>query len=84
VSVDGPVEVAGEAAVTGNVEAESLDLNGTLEGDATASGPIRVGARATATGTFRGTLVTIEPGARVALQLDNDFELDLGPARRGR
>ncbi len=84
VAVDGPVEVVPDAIITGNVEGESLDLEGTLEGDASTSGPIRIGARATATGSFRGAQVTIEPGARVALQLDQDFELDLGPTRRGR
>ena len=82
VTVDGACEVEASGEVRGSVTAATLDLGGTLEGDVTAQGPIVVRASATASGALRGAQVTIEPGARVAVELDCDFELEMLPGRR--
>lgn len=82
VAVTGPVEVAEGASIDGNVEAESLDVAGSLLGDVSAKGPVLVRSGATVRGALRGSQVAIEPGSRVAVRLECEFELDLGSRRR--
>ncbi|MEB2313995.1 MAG: polymer-forming cytoskeletal protein [Sorangiineae bacterium] len=84
VSVTGPAEIARGGAVEGDVHAESLEIAGTLTGDVIATGPVAVRAGATVEGALKGSRVSIEPGATVAVRLDTEFELELGPARRRR
>ncbi|MCA9629022.1 MAG: polymer-forming cytoskeletal protein [Myxococcales bacterium] len=76
VAISGPMEVLANAAVEGDVAAESLDLAGSLIGDARTTGPITVRDGATVRGTLIGSQVTIDPGARVAVRLETEFELD--------
>jgi cytoskeletal protein CcmA (bactofilin family) len=80
VTITGPAEIAEGASVEGDVHAESLDVSGTLIGDALTRGPITVRADAVVRGELAGSRVTVEPGARVAVRLNTDFELDLAPA----
>jgi cytoskeletal protein CcmA (bactofilin family) len=82
VSVSGPAEIAEGATVEGNVQAESLELSGSLVGDAVTRGPIAGHAGATVRGELRGSEVSIDPGSRVSVRVDTQFELDLGAARR--
>ncbi len=82
VAVTGPVEITEAASVEGDVHAESVDVGGTLLGNVVARGPVAVRAGATVRGDLKGSRVSIEPGARVAVRLDTDFELDLGPTHR--
>ena len=82
VAVSGPLEIVEGSSVEGDVEAEALDLAGSLLGDVSARGPILVRAGATVRGELKGTRVAIEPGSRVAVRLECDFELDLGAPKR--
>jgi cytoskeletal protein CcmA (bactofilin family) len=82
VSITGPAEIADGGAVEGNVKAESLEVLGSLLGDAHASGAIAVRSGALVRGELRAAEVSIEPGSRVSVRLDTNFELDLGAPRR--
>jgi cytoskeletal protein CcmA (bactofilin family) len=84
VAIDGQLEIADGGSVEGDVSGESIDVGGTLAGDATAQGVIAVRSGATVRGTLRGARVVIEPGSRVAVRIDTDFELDLPSGRRRR
>lgn len=84
VQITGEAEIAPGASVEGNVAAASLDISGTLEGDVTARGAVAIRSGAAVRGDLRGSEVSIEPGSRVAVRLNTDFELDLGPAARRR
>ena len=75
-------EIAEGANVEGNVHAESLEILGSLVGDAVTQGPIAVRAGAVVRGELRASEVSIEPGSRVSVRLDTQVELDLGAARR--
>jgi cytoskeletal protein CcmA (bactofilin family) len=70
--------------VDGDVNGESLDVAGTLTGDASCQGPIWVRAGATVKGDLRGASVSIEAGSSVDVRLDTDFTLDLGSTGRRR
>ncbi len=78
VAVNGPLEVAEGATIDGNVRAESLDLAGSLMGDVSAQGPVVVRSGAAVRGELKGSQVAIEPGSRVSVRLECEFELDLG------
>lgn len=81
--VTGPCEVLEGGSVSGNIEARSLTIQGSVIGDVSTSGAVVIGAQASARGAFRCERVVIEPGAQVLLDLDADFELDLStPPRR--
>lgn len=82
VTVGGPCEIAEGATVDGNVQAEALDVGGSLVGDVTTKGPIYVRSGATVRGELRGARVAIEPGSRIAVRLECEFELDFGTPRR--
>ena len=82
VSLNGPLELAEGATIEGNVEAEALDIAGSLLGDITSAGPVAVHAGATVRGEMRASQVVIEPGSRIAIRMDADFELDLGQPQR--
>lgn len=83
VSVTGPLELMDGASIEGNVQAETLEITGSLLGDVTAPGAVFIHSGAVVRGEMRAGQVTIEPGSRIAIRLDADFELDLGqPARR--
>ena len=84
VDVGGALEIGADASVVGNVRGESLELSGTLLGDAETAGPIAVRAGASAQGELKGSEVSIEPGARVAVVLNTEFDLDLPSQRRAR
>lgn len=81
-SITGPAEIAEGASVEGNVRAETLELMGSLIGDVVAAGPIAVRAGSLVRGELRASEVSIEPGSRVSVKLDTQFELDLGAPRR--
>ncbi len=81
-SITGPAEIAEGASVEGNVRAETLELMGSLIGDVVAAGPIAVRAGSLVRGELRASEVSIEPGSRVSVRLDTQFELDLGAPRR--
>jgi cytoskeletal protein CcmA (bactofilin family) len=82
VAVNGPAEVAEGASIEGNVSAESLEIGGTLLGDVSSQGPVAIRSGAVVRGELRGSEISIEPGSRVSVRLDTEFELDLGPGKR--
>ncbi len=64
------------------VEAHAVTIAGTLLGDLSASGPVRLSGSAQVTGNLRGSAVAIDEGARFAGRLDCEFDLppELGGA----
>ncbi|HMJ11477.1 MAG TPA: polymer-forming cytoskeletal protein [Polyangiaceae bacterium] len=82
VSLSGPLELAEGATIEGNVEAETIEIAGSLLGDVTSTGPVAIHAGAVVRGEMKAAQVTIEPGSRIAIRLDADFELDLGQPQR--
>jgi cytoskeletal protein CcmA (bactofilin family) len=82
VQVNGEAEIAEGASVEGNVQAEALEIGGSLLGDAVARGPIAVLSGAVVRGELRGSEISIEPGSRVSVRLETEFELDFGGAKR--
>lgn len=77
VSIDGALVVAEGARVEGDVQVGTLEIDGTLVGDAQATGVVRIGRTASVQGAWSGATVAVEEGAAVDLRLDNDFELDM-------
>ena len=82
VQITGSAELAPGANLEGNVSAEAVDIAGSLTGDVNARGPVVIHAGALVRGELKGSEVSIEPGARVSLRLDTEFELDLGATKR--
>jgi len=80
--VTGAADIGSGATVEGNVQAEAVDVSGTLIGDVSATGPIAVHTGALVRGELKGAEVSIEPGARVSVRIDTELELDLGAPRR--
>jgi cytoskeletal protein CcmA (bactofilin family) len=78
VTVSGETEIATSGSVEGKVTAASLEVAGTLVGDVAARGPVAIRSSAVVRGDLSGSEISIEPGARVAVRLATDFELDLG------
>ena len=83
-NLSGDAELSASGSLEGNVNAESLDISGSLVGDARTSGVIAVRASAQVRGDLSATEVSIEAGARVAVRLETDFDLDFGAAPRRR
>jgi cytoskeletal protein CcmA (bactofilin family) len=80
--VSGTADIGAGASVEGNVQAEAVDVSGTLLGDVSARGPVAVRSSALVRGELKGSEVSIEPGARVSVRIDTELELDLGAPRR--
>ena len=77
-----PLGWVGRNSIEGSVHAESLEIAGSLLGDAVTRVPIAVRAGAVVRGDLRGSEISIEPGSRVSVRLDTQVELDLGTPRR--
>lgn len=84
IDVTGDAEIAPGASVEGNVSAASLDVGGSLIGDASVKGSLSIRSGAVVRGELRGSEISIEPGSRVSIRLDHEFELDFGPAAKRR
>jgi cytoskeletal protein CcmA (bactofilin family) len=84
ISVSGDAEIGSGASVEGNVTARSLQVSGSLVGDAVIDGPIAIRSGALVRGELRGSEISIQPGARVSLKLETEFELGLSAAPRRR
>lgn len=82
--ISGDAEVATGASLEGNVQAAAVDIAGSLIGDVNAEGAIAIRNGAVVRGELKGSEVSIEPGARVSVRLDTEFELDLGSALQRR
>jgi len=84
-AIRGDLTIAEGGSVTSKaVEAQSVTIGGTLEGDVSATGPVRLVAGAKVRGNLRGSAVAIDEGARFSGQLDCEFDLppELGGASR--
>ena len=84
ISITGEAHVAEGGRVEGNVTAASLEVAGSLLGDVNVRGAVVIRGGAVVRGDLRGAEVSIEPGSRVSVRLDTDFELDLVPAPKRR
>jgi cytoskeletal protein CcmA (bactofilin family) len=80
VNVNGETEIAETGSVEGNLQGEGFDIGGTLLGDGRASGAIAIRGTAQVRGELRAAQVSIEPGARVSVRLETEFDLDFGAA----
>jgi cytoskeletal protein CcmA (bactofilin family) len=78
--VGGALEVPDGGRVDGNIDAESVEIAGALAGDVNSAGPVAFRAGSSARGSVRCERVVIEPGARVAVRVESDFEI-ARPAR---
>ncbi len=90
--VEGEVTLRGDLTVaegaelsTKTVEAQSVTIAGSLEGDVIATGAVRLGPSARVRGDLRGSTVSIDEGARFSGRLECDFDLppELEEASRG-
>jgi cytoskeletal protein CcmA (bactofilin family) len=90
--VEGDLAIRGELTIAEGgsvsseaVEAHSVTVAGTLQGDVASTGPVRLVAGSRVRGNLRGSAVSIEDGARFSGRLDCDFDLppELGGAARG-
>jgi cytoskeletal protein CcmA (bactofilin family) len=84
-SIRGDLTISDGASVTcETVEAHSVTIAGSLEGDVAATGSVRIAAGARVRGNVRGTVVSMEDGARYSGRLDCEFDLppELGGASR--
>jgi cytoskeletal protein CcmA (bactofilin family) len=79
--VSGAADVGDRGSLEGNVQAQAVDVSGTLLGDVTASGLIAIRSGALVRGELKGAEISIEPGARVSIRIDSDIEIAT-PARR--
>lgn len=84
IDVTGNAEIAEGGSVEGNVTAQALDVGGSLLGDAVVRGAVAIRGGASVRGELRGAEISIEPGAKVSVRLDTDFELDFGPVAQRR
>jgi cytoskeletal protein CcmA (bactofilin family) len=85
-AIRGDLTIAEGGTVTSEtVEAHSVTIAGTFQGDVAATGSVRVATGARVRGNLRGTAVSIEDGASYSGRLDCEFELppELGSASRG-
>lgn len=66
------------------IEAQSVTIGGTLDGDVSATGPVHLVAGANVRGNLRGSAVAIDEGARFSGRLDCEFDLppELGGSSR--
>jgi cytoskeletal protein CcmA (bactofilin family) len=84
VNVRGDAELSEGGSLEGNLRGNSLEILGTLLGDAEAAGVIAVRSSARVRGELCATEVSIEAGAQVSARLETEFELDFGVAERRR
>jgi cytoskeletal protein CcmA (bactofilin family) len=84
VQLNGDAEIASGGSVEGNVQADAVDIAGSLQGDVNARGAIAIRSGAVVRGELKGSEVSIEPGSRISVRLETEIELDLGggPKRR--
>src|SRR5579883_3422082 len=77
IAVRGEVTIAEGGSVTceQGLEASAVTIAGALEGDVSATGPVRLSPTARVRGNLRGSAVAIDEGARFAGRLDCDFDL---------
>ncbi len=78
ISVRGDLEIDPTGVVVSDIDARSVTVAGSLEGDVTATGPVAVRSGARVRGDLRGSEVTIEEGAQFAGRLDCEFSLPEG------
>jgi cytoskeletal protein CcmA (bactofilin family) len=84
-AIRGDLTIAeGGVVISKAVEAQSVTIGGTLEGDVAASGPVRLVTGAKVRGNLRGSAVAIDEGARFSGRLDCEFDLppELGGSSR--
>jgi cytoskeletal protein CcmA (bactofilin family) len=79
--IEGEVRIHGELTigetgrVVSDVEADSLRISGSVQGDVTATGDVAILAGAKVSGNVRGASVTLDEGAELDGRLDADFTL---------
>lgn len=84
VAIEGEFRIADDAEVRARVDASSAHIEGLFEGELNAGGIVHAGPQASVSGTIRAGAFTVDPGARIAVQIDSDFDLppELGKSSR--
>ena len=92
--IEGDVRIAGDltlhegAVIVGDViEAHAVRLDGQVDAQVVASGPVHLGSAARVRGDLKGAGISIDDGADFAGRIDCDFELPPelgGSSKRGR
>jgi cytoskeletal protein CcmA (bactofilin family) len=85
VALRGDLTIAAGGSVSSEVvEARTVTVAGSLEGELTATGAVRLSASARVRGNVRGAAVVMDDGARFTGRLDCEFDLppELGGAAR--
>jgi cytoskeletal protein CcmA (bactofilin family) len=86
--IEGDVRVSGElaidegAAITGDVDANAVTIQGAVTGDVSARGVVAIGATARVFGNVGGAEVSLDEGAVFAGRIEAEF--DLPPELSGR
>jgi cytoskeletal protein CcmA (bactofilin family) len=75
----------GGAVVSESIAARAVHVAGSLEGNVSATGAVRLGAGARVRGDLQGSSIVIDDGARFSGKLDVEFDLppELGGASSG-
>lgn len=89
VRLRGDLTVAeGGAVIADVIEAHAVRLDGNVEAQVEATGPVHLGGGARVRGDLKGSAIAIDDGADFAGRIDCEFELppELGgsPGKRGR
>jgi len=75
VALNGDFYVADGAEVVADVQASSVYVDGSIEGDIVATDNVAIRATARVTGGIRGANISIEEGANVSGRIDAEFDL---------
>ncbi|NOU33196.1 MAG: polymer-forming cytoskeletal protein [Polyangiaceae bacterium] len=75
IAIEGDLTIAEEGVVTSQVDAADVTIAGTLDGDVSAKGVVRIQRGAKVRGDIRGETFSLDEGAEFAGRLDADFDL---------
>lgn len=78
VFIDGDVRVAARAAVTSDIEADVVEVRGTVKGNVKARQSVTIDAGAQVEGTIEAARVEIDPSARIKGRLTMPLQLPRG------
>jgi cytoskeletal protein CcmA (bactofilin family) len=75
VAVKGQLVLAEGGEIVADVQATSVVVEGSVEGDITATDAVSIKASARVSGALKGSSISIEEGASVSGRIEADFEL---------
>jgi cytoskeletal protein CcmA (bactofilin family) len=75
VAVKGQLVLASGGEIVADVQAGSVVIEGSLEGDITATDAVAIRASARVSGALKGSSISIEEGASVSGRIEAEFEM---------